>query len=573
MTRWLLPLLLLAPGAVPEIELHPLHGLKADVATLILAGREGGALQAAVLATPARVPPAGGRRTESAVDASRRVAIWVEVDGASLLAESPPDGLATSLVAELYVYAMTPARELAASLGRRLALPAGELRMSRLKLATYLDLPPGEYQLHVLVREPRSQRFALRLEPLILAPAPGAPAAEAPAIEGGWLVDLRADLDPSAPGDAADSGFFAWNPLHRLQGDGAAEESRRETIELVRRTSKRIRAAADAYRNVLDRLASGRLDDAVDRLRDLEREVGAHEDSQRAWELAVAQDQVIQQLAEDDPESLLPLIVLHRERHVRALQESRLNAFHSTSTRQRIVTLARTYGEKAQTDLAPKLAAVALADIGASYVRGQMDAIGLPILESALALDDDNVAALFCLAFVDERGGRYEDSAGVLRRALALVPASEEGRLRLALGLRRLGLADEAAALLRRLVEEISEDWLLTIAYEELGRLLLTLKGPEAAARLLEQGVSRLPEQQRLYAQLSYVLDRSGERQRGREVLAEMPADTGRASPRRLYSEPPCKGRGRRELLLRHATARLPVLGRVLARPRAEEGR
>ena len=564
MTLWVLPLLLLTPAAVPEIELHPLRGLRADVATLILAGRESGALRAAVLATP---------QAGSAVDATRRVAVWVEVDGASFLSEDPPDGPSAPLRAELYVYAMTPARELAASVGRRLSLPVAELRQSRIKLATYLDLPPGEYQLHVLVRELRSQRFALRLEPLNLAPAGEVPANEAPAIEGGWVVNVRGDLDMSGLGDAAVSGLFAWNPLHGIPGERMAEEPDREAIELSRRASQRVRAAADAYRNVLDRLASGRLDDAVGRLRELERGIGAHEDPERARELEVAQDLVIQELAEDAPESLLPLLVLHRERHVRALQETELSASHAISRRRRIVKLARNYGEKAQTDLAPVLAAAALTEVGASHLRDHVYPIGRRILESALAFDDDHLAALFCLAFVDEFNGRYEGSVETLRRALAVVPGSQEGRLRLALGLRRLGRSDEAVPLLRRLVEETPEDWLLTIAYEELGRLLLGRVGPEAAVELLQEGVARLPEQQRLYAQLSYFLDRSGERQRGREVLSRMPADTGRASPRRRYGEPPCDDGGSRELLLRHSTGRLPELAQALARLRAEEGR
>lgn len=263
---------------------------------------------------------------------------------------------------------------------------------------------------------------------------PGAPAAE-----GAWIVD-RETLGEAAPGgSSAQAGLFAWNGL-RLPG----EKARQPAIELSgrRRTSQRADAAADAYRGVLDRLASGLLEDAVDGLRELEREVEAHKDPKRAWGwLADAQDRVIRELAEDDPESLLPLLVLHMESHDRTLREGRIYSFRSTSTRRRIVDLATTYGDKAQTDLAPALAAVAQGDLGASYVRGRWFGIARPILESALALDDDNVAALCYLAFVDEGSGRYQDSVDALRRALAVVPRSQEGRLRLALSLRRSAAA------------------------------------------------------------------------------------------------------------------------------------
>lgn len=52
-----------------------------------------------------------------------------------------------------------------------------------------------------------------------------------------------------------------------------------------------------------------------------------------------------------------------------------------------------------------------------------------------------------------------------------------------------------------------------------------------------------------------------------------MSADSGRNSPRRLYSEPPRDGDGSREELLRHSTARFAVLAQALVRIRAEEGR
>ena len=270
MTPWLLCLFLFAPAAVPEI------------------GRESGALPAAVLATP------GARRAADAT--TQRVAVWVEVDGPSLAGsrgdsagEPPPE----SVRAELHVYAMTASGELAGSLGRRLRLPVAELLQGRVKLATYLDLAPGEYRLHVLVRELRSQRFALRLVPLTVAPSAGSPAAGSP---------VRRP-PPALEGAASprNAGIFAWNALQRSP-DG---EEKRQAVELSgrRRTSKRIRAVAEAYRGVLDRLASGLLDEAAVGLRELESEVlHSHDQPYQAWSwLVAAQDQVIGELAEAAP--------------------------------------------------------------------------------------------------------------------------------------------------------------------------------------------------------------------------------------------------------------------------------
>jgi thioredoxin-like negative regulator of GroEL len=130
----------------------------------------------------------------------------------------------------------------------------------------------------------------------------------------------------------------------------------------------------------------------------------------------------------------------------------------------------------------------------------------------------------------------------------------------------RSGHDDDAVAVLGQLVDDRAPDWTLAVAYQELAHLLLRRQRPEQAVRLLETAVTRLPEVQRLYLELAYALDRSGRRREARELLAGLPPDTGRPSPRLLYRVPPTDvDRRSRAALLRHATARLPVLADALA--------
>lgn len=658
--------LILAPAAAagqspPDrlpIEVRPLPGLKADVAALLMSGRESGALRAAVLAAP--FPGAAGKSD---------VVLWVEVDGASLVPEaSAEDGAEAapkSLRLEVHAYAMTPQGSLAAALGETFRLPLAEggaaLAAGGVKYSGHLELDPGSYRLRVLVRERRSQRFVLRIVPLTVpsadtpfllppffadaaqswiearggGPAP-APASALPVLAAGHenaarlllhdsgaapLVSARlldaerrpvATVDPKLgaatpgpgldaveasfelPADLATGNYFletslaggpatalpvyvlgrrfqgealAWTDVQRL---GSRTTRRQEGPDLTsRRVSKRVAAIARAYRKTLARLAAGDLDEAVAALDRLESEVLSAENPEaRSW-LVTAQDQVIAELARSDAESLVPVLLLHVEQHFRSLEARAAEraagedfAFH---TRERVIATARLYAKECASELAPTMAASVLADMGVALRQAELRVASRRMMEEALALDPESSVALLGVAVDHEWRGEPATAAAYLRRLLAVDPRAEEARLRLALDLRRTGERQEAARLLRRTLDEGVDEGLVTLAHQELGRILLQSGRPAAAVRLLEAGIRRLPAQTRLYVQLAYALDRAGESRRARQVLERMPAGrAGPPSPRLLYSRLRSEEGTHRPELLRQGMARLALLARAL---------
>ena len=539
-------------GDIYPIEVRPMAGPRADVAALLLGGSDSGALEALALAVP------------RAASAGPTVDYWIELDGERLLAdgsaEAPPP---VTLRLEVYAYAMTRAGELAGHSSRRVRVPLNELgeRLAAggLLLTGRLEIEAVETQLRLLVREPRSQRFALRVLHVAAASE----------------KDAMASLPPQLSRLSPDTGE-AWI-VGRAAAAGATPAAAKPTAETPptagetsprRRMAQRIAAIARSYRSVLDRLAGGASDRAVGELLELETTVLTPSDSRRqaGGALASAEEQVIKQLAGHDPESLLPLLLLHLGAHERYLDDRVASAYLLAATRERILDLAQRYASLTQGEMAAELAASALAELGVALDRAGLPMATQRLLSEALSLDEQHTAALLYLAFWHERRGSYSDAVPLLRRLIAVDPGSQQGRLRLALALRRLGRGDEAVRLLRQVIRDGGSDDLQTIAYQELGRVLLARGDSVEASRLLQTAVSRYPDRQRLYLQLAYALDRSGEGRRSREIIRALPADTGELSPRNLYSRRPAVGTGQsRRTLARHATARLPRLAQALA--------
>ncbi len=147
------------PPRGPAVEARPLRGFRAEIATLIVQGVEGGALPFAALALPERAEAAGGGLV--------RVPFVVEVPGAPLLAAG---AAASGLTLEVYLYAIDGEGAVAAHLARAVELDLealGEaLFETGVKLADEFAVPAGTFALRFVVFEPASRRFGMRIEPL-----------------------------------------------------------------------------------------------------------------------------------------------------------------------------------------------------------------------------------------------------------------------------------------------------------------------------------------------------------------------------------------------------------------------
>lgn len=651
-----------------RLELRALRGPKADVAALLLGGRESGSLRGAALAVAGCPGPPGD-------DGSRlaRVDLHVELEAASLLdaVESHSAGeLPDSARLELYVYAISEARTIVASLNQWVRLPIVDLTAQGagggVKLATRLDLPPGEYQLRVMAREAGSQRFALRLlgiavptadqrKPLLAPPSFGDraerwliareaggegapfPASALPVLAPGRPADLRitgcrldnatfgarlltatrkaveratVQLTPAPssrqeipasieitnvePGlyllelsaQSSSGRSSATLPVFVIPSDGDAAPTwtalggesagpapgeiapHRAADDDAEAAAKPVEAYAQAYLRILETLSLGRLEDAVAGLRGLESRASADDRGGRAlrW-LAQGQNSVTRDLLRRDPESLLPLLMLHLELQYRYAAEGGVDSELANATRTRIRSLAQVYAAEAKSDMAPALASRSLVELSEALAESGLLVSALTVLREALILDPTNPRAILDIAYQYEHHGLHADSIRMLERLLELAPRSDEGRLRLAMGRLRSGRERDAEQLLSSVIADGTVDWVLAVAYQELARLLIRRERFEEALGLLGTAVVRLPEVQRLYLELAYALDRAGRRAAGQETVARLPPASDRPSPRLLYRLPP-RGQdaGPASDLRRHGMARLPQLASALAR-------
>jgi tetratricopeptide (TPR) repeat protein len=193
-----LPSLLASPFAGGTvIQALALRGIRPQVAALAMGGEQGGelAISAAAIPVPGRID---GDRVS--------VLLFVEIDGATLLDH---DGERELARVDLYAYAVTPEGGVEGHLAQ--AIPVDVARLgdaiwqSGLKLYGELGLPPGQYQVRVLVRSFHSGVYGLRSLGVEVS-QPGAPPSlvavvPPPAQRDSWLpVRPWRPMDaPSAP--------------------------------------------------------------------------------------------------------------------------------------------------------------------------------------------------------------------------------------------------------------------------------------------------------------------------------------------------------------------------------------
>jgi VWFA-related protein len=133
----------------------------------------------------------GGAGSQAATDKAY-VPVVIEADGPTLLEGSS----GAALPAEIYAYAIDSTGAIqdffSQSLRLDLAKAAPALRRGGLKFFGHLDLPPGEYNVRVLVRNGATGTYGLRSQPLVV-PAFGEPAAVLlqpffPEAPGRWVM-------------------------------------------------------------------------------------------------------------------------------------------------------------------------------------------------------------------------------------------------------------------------------------------------------------------------------------------------------------------------------------------------
>ena len=127
-----------------------------------------------------------------------------------------------------------------------------------------------------------------------------------------------------------------------------------------------------------------------------------------------------------------------------------------------------------------------------------------------------------------------------LTTLLARDPRHREARLRRALLASREGEERRAEETLGGLAREPQNDWITSLAYQELGRLLLERREYARAITLLAEGSARLPEDQPLLTALAYGYERAGRISALRATLARLqPRPAAGMTPRQRISQAP----------------------------------
>jgi Flp pilus assembly protein TadD len=299
-----------------------------------------------------------------------------------------------------------------------------------------------------------------------------------------------------------------------------------------------------AYRSALGDLGGGSPGAALDAIVALEKEVAATDPAALAKVATREQLRVIAELARLDPEALLPVVLLHY--HLLRSYAAR-RSYPSASHHAEVFRgAAELYAERVGTPAARQTAGVVLAALGAELLGMRLRADARLSLQRALAFDPDNPGTLLVLGKERERDGAYDEAVGYFERLAAVLPDSPEGRLRLAVNLRRVGRERDAAERFTALVRapdggpDAHPDlrWAAQLAYQELARLRLAHDDAGGAVALLREATERFPDSEVLRLELAFAIDRGGDPRGARAVvdaLAGAPAGGGE-SPRLRYN-------------------------------------
>ncbi len=342
------------------------------------------------------------------------------------------------------------------------------------------------------------------------------------------------------------------------------EPSKRDEVEDAGGGSLRRRAARGYRTALLDYVEQGSQDKAVEEMAQAEFAFVAEHPSRmpalRRGELETART-----IDASEGHAVLPLLVLHHEAYLEHFRRQRFAL--ATHSRVMVMELAELLSRRS-TDFADRgLVADVLTSLAEYAERQRMSIPSQQLLGQALELDADHEEARLLLAISYERMGRYLTAREELRALVTGSSQNMEARLRLAVMMERTGDFKDCERTLRKLVRERPADWLLSLAYQTLARVVGRRRDFDEAVRLLEQAVDRLPDDQRLQLLLAYCLDRAGRPREAAQLVERVPVEAlgaGRTH-RYHYTESPAAALAPLRKRLDQAVAvRLPRLARAL---------
>jgi Flp pilus assembly protein TadD len=328
----------------------------------------------------------------------------------------------------------------------------------------------------------------------------------------------------------------------------------------------------EIYRKVLADWSAGETERAPDELIELESAVVLDADAATRKVLLKEEQAVIHQIGAADLEVLVPIAVLHHEAYRRLLERGfHGHALAMIHTRTMARDLAVLYHQQAGSEGASLVSSRLLTSLGGLLQQSSQQFPAAEMFQEAVELDPKNVAALLGLATIYEKNAQTDSAIKHLRHVLEVEPGNVEGRLRLAMNLRRQpDHAPEAAKLLTDLIAVTEPSWAMPLAFQELARLDSDEGKTAEAEKVLRQALKRYPNDLRLHVQLAAVLDRRGAPGEA-TVLVEkaLTLPMGEeASARFLYNTVRQDAfASARTFLAENSRSRLPVLAQALGAP------
>lgn len=331
---------------------------------------------------------------------------------------------------------------------------------------------------------------------------------------------------------------------------------------------------AGRYRRALATLEARSRAEVVTELGGLEAEAVGGDPEGRIGRLRRTELDVAEELGRRDREILVPVMMLHHDLCLEHKRQRRTYlAHHSIAMVQ---ALARRYAPASSAPGARIVAARALASLG-GHLQASGQRMSLQLFEEALHFDPDHEAALLGLAaFPEKIGGPYDQAVRHLEHLVAAHPESREGRLRLAVNLRRLSHGpsldgarrrEQAIAHLQHLLLGDNADWVTVLAAQELARSLDAAERTEEAISVLRNALARVPDAQKLRIQLAFLYDRNRQPGQARAVLQGLDGmRVPRNAARGRYNQWPNQALTiDRALLAESAAQRRALLGRLAA--------
>jgi tetratricopeptide (TPR) repeat protein len=295
-------------------------------------------------------------------------------------------------------------------------------------------------------------------------------------------------------------------------GKQLGRESRREVLD----------QAQTRYRQILALWAGGQTEKAAFDLMALETSIVRDDDAGSRKRLLKAEEAVIHEIGAANLETLVPVAMLHHDVYRRYLEKgAKGHALLLVHARGMARDLAILYKEQSGTEGAALVSSRILTSLGGMLQQYSQQLPAAEMFYQAIALDPRNTAAMMGLAIVYEKNAQPDSAVDMLRKIIAVNPGYSEARLRLALNLKRQGKTDQARQALAELAGG-KQDWVTSLAAQELARLYSEQNKPAQAQNVLEDALKRFPEDARLYVQLAAVLDRKGEMRAAQSVMEKV---------------------------------------------------